>query len=402
MISRISHYDLISLPVKKGQIYYVTDYGFLYKDYTNNISNRSILPARIIDTESQRVNKIRPIQGVNYYVVESNNLWIFDTRWVLKEGNTEFNTYVYDSNTSVSPAVIDNEEIQNSQGDKIIDNNGLLGNGSVVVRDSNRIQRGNLSANNTSRQLQITSYLDEGILLRPYGLAQDSATRNSVGTLQLGVQLGKWGSDGFEQSTVDGIAKYNGKFNVSGDLTVTTSDSSFNADIFSVFESDSNESVRYVINCVKTEDSEYDNIKIRYNISITPITNTTANVEVLSYTVNNDDLVPEGNETLVFREGMKFDAVRQVKSNSVTYTLMGSAFKIKLEPPLDGDYTKKDSIIVTFSDNTYSDGLSTKATLYYEKSYNVMERILQLESLVQTQSEQISELLQQINTLQNS
>lgn len=402
MILKISNYDLLRLPIKQGQIYYVTDMRMLYKDYTNMPNNRQILPATILNTENQRANKIRPVQGANYYVVESNCLWIYDTRWILKVGNKAFNTYSYSASNALSPVIIPDDEIQNEQGDKILDNNGLLGDGSVVVRDSNRIQRALIASNGIKKSVEFTSFLEDGILLRPFGLSPDQFTRNEVGSLHLGVQMGSWGPQGYERSEYRGVADYKGDMNIHGQLNIVSSTRAYTANIFTIPDTENGEEVSFVISCTKSQSYRSMTVEDRYIITIIPKTETTAEVTTMQYTATDSDITPDGNELLVYKQGIRYDAIREAKTNEVTYTLMGNEVKITLKPPTDGIYNDFDCINVTFSDLTYCDALDTKATLKYKKFWNVSslldainslsDRVAQLESLVLTQQQLIDEL----------
>lgn len=405
MITKISHYDLLRLPVSRGKKYYVTDLRQLYQDFGSIINERRVLPAMILNTENERATKIRPVQGMNYYVIESNCLWMYDTRWMLKDGNKTYNTYTYGPDNPISPVVLPDEEITTDQGDKIIDNNGLLGDGTVVVRDVNRIQRASIAANNIKKQVEFTSYLENGIMIRPNGLANEYAAKNNIGSLHLGVKMGTWGPEGFERTSYSGHATYKGDFDIQGQLRLVQSTSSFNADIFTVITNTDEESVNYTINCTKTITVHDGTTTYRNFITITPLTETTAEVTVITYSVvesaDASDLIPEGDETLIYRKGIKYDAVREALSDKVIYTLMAIGVTITLTPPADGIYNP-DTIEVTFSDNSYCDALSTRASLNYMKFWNVSSlldsyislsnEVSELKSLVQAQMAKIDEL----------
>ena len=392
MIHKITSYDLLRLPANYGQTYYVTDQRLLYKDYAPDLSGRRTLPAMVLNTEHQRVNRIRPTNGVNYYVVESNCLWCYDARWVLKEGNKLYNSYVYDSNNSVSPVIIDNDEIQNEQGDRIIDNNGLMGNGTVVVRDTNRLRRGDISAMENKKLMVMTSYLDEGMLFRPYGLAQDNIDRDEIGSLKLGVKLGTWGPEGYERTSYRGEATYKGDMYVEGQLYVVISTSTYNADLFSIPEDD--ERIEFKIVCKTTSSNEFGEEVVKNIIQIEPVTESTAKVKVISYTVNNG-IEPSGSETLIYRNGYIFDADRTVVDNSVVYKVMGSGFEIKLEPPSDGNYQPADSIAVTMSDTSYNDTTGARATMTYMKTFNVSSLVDSINTLTTKVAELETKVSQQ-------
>lgn len=212
---------MLSLPVKQGQIYYVVELRCLYKDFGPSSYERSPYPAIVVNTDYERLNRLRPANGVNCYVIENNQLWLYDTRWVLKDGDIrKYNSYSY-TNNGLSPVVNPDENITSSvTGDRIIDNNGLLGDGSVAVRDYNRIIRGTLSSNLERSQLEISSLLDNGILLRPYGVNADNSASRYTGALHLSVQAEHLSAESGDSYNLvrNGIADYYGDLYIHGDI----------------------------------------------------------------------------------------------------------------------------------------------------------------------------------------
>lgn len=95
----------------------------------------------MIATERERLNNISPINGSLYYVWETNTLWTYNHKWIVLEGNysTVANGYYYNQN-AITPTADDVNQV--------LDNNGLLKNGSVVIRDANRVIKGQLYISN--------------------------------------------------------------------------------------------------------------------------------------------------------------------------------------------------------------------------------------------------------------
>ena len=206
-------------------MYYCTDSRILYKDHGPAIQNRLRFNATILQTDNQRVNDIKPTVGKFYYVIESNSLWLFDTRWVLKIGdNTAYNTYGIEYSQTYNgqyytPVINTDTSISGIYGDKIIDNNGLLGDGSVVIRDTNRINRGQISADNVYQQLVVESKLDNGFLFIPNGHMPYKDLSTSFGALHLTVDK-KLVDELNDYSEFQGCAHYYGTWHNYGDMYV--------------------------------------------------------------------------------------------------------------------------------------------------------------------------------------
>ena len=382
MIMKASRYDLLNLPIKEGQIYFLTDNWVLYKDYGNTINQRSLLPAMVINTDSERLNKIRPVNGVNYYVVETNSLWCFDARWVLKDGDTsQYNTYTYSGNNAMSPVIINDEYIQTEAGDRIIDNNGLLGDGSVVIRDDNRIRRGMIRSSVNKRRLELTSYLDNGIVIRPFGTAISDEDRDNVGSLSLNVDLGSWSNGAFVGSLYKGVANYKGDLNIDGDMKVNNVDAVI-LDVNALPQS-INEKITVNIRTLRTDDGETTRNVIKINV----IDDTHALTEIRSYTVQSDSIVPDGNEALVYRDGIKYETVRTKTDDGVTYKLLGVNKSITVTSEVQGDNT---ITTCTFDANTWSDDVKVPCTIRYHSYMNVSEEINALKKKIKLLEEKLS------------
>lgn len=357
MVVKCTKYDLLQIPSKQGQIYYVTDIRCLYKDYGPHVKDRGRLAALILNTEYERANKIRPQNGRLYYVIESNNLWVYDAKWVLKDGDVrKYNAYAYSGTNSITPVLNTSGDItSNTTGDRIIDNNGLLGDGSVVIRDLNRIIRGQLSLNNPRNELAITSYQDNGITLYPYGLESNPSSRLGLGSLHLGVESNEEGSSLWSSMSRRGKATYYGDFYILGD--------SYNQSVIPVEDytlsyipaSSQKLSHKFV-----TSKSEEESTR-HYDFDITVISDTEAKVKITNYvnTINaavtgaDSEMLYDG--TFVWGSEMIYDAIRTSDSDSnVSYLLEGTDKEIRIS--LEGNPY---SAVVTINTDDFSDGIDT-------------------------------------------
>lgn len=358
MVIKCTKYDLLQIPAKKGQIYYVTDIRCLYKDYGAHISFRSRLPALILNTEYERANKIRPQNGRLYYVVESNNLWVYDAKWVLKIGDVKkYNAYAYSGTNSITPVLNTSDDITSTHtGDRIIDNNGLLGDGSVVVRDHNRIIRGQLSLNNPRNELAITSYQDNGITLYPYGLESDPRNRLQLGSLHLGVESIEEGPSSLWSSmSRKGKATYFGDFYFIGDVFTQTVIGTDTYKLNHVPED--SQTLMHKFGTTKTEE---DHVRY-YDFVITVLSDTNAEVKITNYvkTMNaavtgaDGEMLYDG--TFVWGSEVVHNAVRSSDSDShVTYSLEGTEKETIIT--LEGS---SNSAVVTINIDDFSDGIDT-------------------------------------------
>lgn len=133
-IFKLTAYDLKCTKVTNGNYYVTTDTKQVYYDY-NNI--RTIKSVVMIATERERNNNVSPINGSLYYVWETNTLWTYNSKWIVIDGNYSYKPsgYYYSDNV-IAP--------NTSDPNAVLDNNGLLGDGSVVVRDVNRVIKGKM------------------------------------------------------------------------------------------------------------------------------------------------------------------------------------------------------------------------------------------------------------------
>lgn len=137
----------------------------MYKDTEDK---REQIVVSMLSTELNRLNA-RPINGRLYYVYETNELWIFSSnKWEIVVGNSKLSSgYSYSNTSYILTGTSDNQ---------VIDNNGLLKDGSVVVRDDNRIIKGKLYIDTTDNNLVISSFMGGGITFYPNGYSYSPGT----------------------------------------------------------------------------------------------------------------------------------------------------------------------------------------------------------------------------------
>lgn len=340
MILNVTSYDLLRMPQKKGQYYYATDTRCIYKDTGLEPQHRIRVSAVIVNSDYERLNSVRPQNGQNYYVIDTQCLWMFDTRWVLKEGTVEnYNSYIYNSSQPMTPVInVDSLITSPTTGDKILDNNGLTGDGSVVIRDFNRIHRGVIGADVPNSVLAFTSYMDNGISFYPYGMGAASENAQRIGSLHLGVDAVSTSSGDIslfnENLTHIGRADYDGNFYIHGKLCLVNDvDNRTYKVAYTPTES------QQMIHSFTTQE-EFNN-KLTYRYIITKVLSaTTAKVRIIEYTNTSQEVViddagnPIYSQPTILTSDVEYDASRNIlSSDSVKYTLEGPGYSFTLTGP---------------------------------------------------------------------
>lgn len=163
-IIRCTEFDLLRTNVTDGNIYACVDSRKLYQDVGKV---RVLLDCVQITTEKKRAYDTVPSVGKKYYVWETSELWLWQNAWVKLIGNPNYpEAYQY----------IDGDiyRVGNQGQSTYVDNNGMLGDGGVVIRDLNRIIKGKLSIDDTSDNLIISSFLGGGMKLLPNGSMEET------------------------------------------------------------------------------------------------------------------------------------------------------------------------------------------------------------------------------------
>ena len=282
-------YDLMRTKPKIGQLYFLTDSRVLYKDFGNDLSQRLRFNAIVLYSDNDRQFNVRPEPGKFYYVEESNSLWLYDTRWVLKIGSgLQYNTYAIDGGI-MSPVINTDESVTGINGDKIIDNNGLLGNGSVVIRDVNRMTQGIIESDSLNSYLIYKSFKQNGMLFLPDASLPYNDLSTSLGALHLTIEHYESNDD----LKLKGNAYYYGDWNNAGNMYVIKKINSNN--IYPDYNpANDEEIVKYYIECSKTKtepninegtSSIVKNVKTYF--SIRPISNHSAYIHIISFYDDN-------------------------------------------------------------------------------------------------------------------
>lgn len=73
---------LTNKPFEEGSLYFIEDTKRIYLDTVNG-SSRVLIGSDpiIISTEAERENLLAPIPGKFYFVLETSNIYIYDTSW---------------------------------------------------------------------------------------------------------------------------------------------------------------------------------------------------------------------------------------------------------------------------------------------------------------------------------
>ena len=166
-IYRVNEFDLLSIPKVVGNLYACMDSRRMYEDIS--VTERRVMSVQMIDTEINRQYNVRPINAAYYYVWETNELWLYNYGWELiigdKTGDGN-NQYV----TSTGIQYLPNTGCCNP------DNNGIMGDGSVVVRDSNRVIKGKIYIDAENNELVFSSYLGGGLRFLPSGSYEEKGS----------------------------------------------------------------------------------------------------------------------------------------------------------------------------------------------------------------------------------
>lgn len=161
-IIRMNEFDLLRTSIVPGNMYMCLDTQKLYYDETN--SKRVAYFYTSVKTINDLLYNITPSSGTTYYCWEDNSLWLWMNKWIALYSTTTYpSAYVYDSNRNL------NEVYRYDQPNIPADDNGLLKDGSVVIRDRNRIIKGKVYINDTNDNMTISSFLGGGIRFLPNG-----------------------------------------------------------------------------------------------------------------------------------------------------------------------------------------------------------------------------------------
>lgn len=160
-IIRLNNYDLLGKKCVKNNMYMCLDTLQLWYDESD--SKRSLYGYVGVDTVNDLQNNIIPEFGITYYCWESNSLWLWMNRWICIYTDGKYPSAYRTDNGTIDAVYLDD------QNPTIVDNNGLLRDGSVVIRDANRIIKGRIYVNDETDNLTLSSYLGGGVRILPNG-----------------------------------------------------------------------------------------------------------------------------------------------------------------------------------------------------------------------------------------
>ena len=160
-IVRLRSFDLNATPINKGDMYMCLDTLVMY--YDQDDSNRVRYIYKGVKTRKDMLYNITPVQNTTYYCWEDNSLWLWMNKWIS----------IYSSSEYPSAYIIEDSQLKDiynyNSPNAPIDNNGLLGDGSVVVRDDNRLIKGKIYIDTDNNNLIISSYFGGGTRVLPNG-----------------------------------------------------------------------------------------------------------------------------------------------------------------------------------------------------------------------------------------
>ena len=136
-IIRMTQWDLMHTSINPGNMYMCIDNTTLYYDETEN--KRVVYTYVGVKTVNDLMYNLTPTANTTYYCWEDNSLWLWMNKWiVLWSDRTYPSAYVYTDTGNIDPVYRYDQPLLPA------DDNGLLKDGSVVIRDRNRIIKGKL------------------------------------------------------------------------------------------------------------------------------------------------------------------------------------------------------------------------------------------------------------------
>ena len=169
-IYKMTEFDVLRTSVKMGNMYICLDSLNMYYDRGTGVNDRQLYSYTGVRTRKELLYEITPDRGITYYCWEDNSLWYWNNKWVALYSETTYpSAYVYDDiPSSQNPSNI-NSIYRYDMPNMPADDNGLLRDGSVVVRDMNRIIKGKISVSDENDNMVISSFLGGGLRLLPNG-----------------------------------------------------------------------------------------------------------------------------------------------------------------------------------------------------------------------------------------
>lgn len=163
-IIRMTEFDQLRTAYTEGNMYMCLDSQKLYYDEPGN--RRVVYFYQGVKTYNDLIYNITPALNTTYYCWEDNSLWLWLNKWIaLWSDKTYPSAYVYDDWDHGKI----NSVYRYDQPLLPADDNGLLHDGSVVIRDRQRIIKGKIFVNDGNDNLVISSFLGGGVRILPNG-----------------------------------------------------------------------------------------------------------------------------------------------------------------------------------------------------------------------------------------
>ena len=164
-IYKVKEFDLLTIANKVGNMYLCMDTGKMYYDETLYPDGRKPYTYTSVRTVNDLMYNITPAMNVSYYVWEDNSLWLWQNKWITLYSDITYpSAYIYDDTNRLK----DIYRYDNNPNYPA-DDNGLLKDGSVIVRDKNRIIKGKLYIDDGQDNLVISGYFGGGLRFLPNG-----------------------------------------------------------------------------------------------------------------------------------------------------------------------------------------------------------------------------------------
>lgn len=169
-IYKMTSFDLLRTKVQMGNMYMCVDTQVLWYDSGETADSRTVYEYVSVRNVNELLYQITPSYGKTYYCWEDNSLWVWINKWETLYSQTTYPSgYVYDDIPSIANPQDINPLYRYDMPNQPADDNGLLKDGSVVVRDRNRIIKGKITVDDGNNNLIISSFLGGGLRFLPNG-----------------------------------------------------------------------------------------------------------------------------------------------------------------------------------------------------------------------------------------
>ena len=169
-IYKMTEFDMLRTAIEKNSMYICVDSLKMYYDSGETEDSRGLYNYVSVGTLNDLFNKITPDYGKSYYCWEDNSLWVWVNKWEALYNQTTYpSAYNYNEIPSSNNPQVMTEIYRYDMPNMPADDNGLLKDGSVVVRDRNRIIKGKIYVEDSNNNFVFSSFLGGGMRFLPNG-----------------------------------------------------------------------------------------------------------------------------------------------------------------------------------------------------------------------------------------